>query len=186
MSIDLMTDPGFRKAMNDLVAEISAALPIVMNDARDTLKKHIDEDVYSEGIYYPKVYKRRSDNSEMGVSLGAQVYTENTKIIPPAGGNVNGKLQITTRIYFNPSGGHKYKKWHTADYNDLIGRIEKKDPAYTWGQEKVPARPFWQKFVDEMVDGGEFEKSFVDAMRGAEPSITADGSIVEETFDRDY
>ena len=184
--MDLLSDKDFRQVMNTLVTEINAALPIVMNDARDTLKKHIDEDVYDESIYKPKRYKRRSNNSGLGISLGAQVYMEPyTKVIPPAGGNVNGKLVIKSRLYYNPSGEHKYPKWNTANDNELIGRIEKKNPAYTWGNDKVPMRPFWQKFVDDMVDGGELEKSFVDAMKASE-EIVADGNITEDPFDREY
>lgn len=193
--MNLMSDPDFRNVLNTIVGEIAAALPNVMNNARDTLKKHIDEDVYE--AYTPEVYRRRSDNPDMGVSLGAQAYQEPyTKVIPPAGGNVGGKLVITSKLYYNPSGEHKYPIWSSGsgkrpkwvlnlDGNELISRIEKKSPAYNWGQDKVPARPFWQRFVDEMVDGGELEKSFVSAMSGKE-KIVADGNVFEDSFDRDY
>lgn len=180
-------DEAIREVMNALIVEIAEALPEVMDNAKDTLKKHIDEDVLSESVYKPKVYKRRSDNNGLGVSLSAQAQMEPyTKIIAPTGGNVGGKLKITSRLYFNPSGAHKYEKWHTADYNELIGRIEKKSPAYTWGQDQVPPRPFWQRFIDEMIGGGEIEASFVDAMRRKGETVTADGGVTEDPYDREY
>lgn len=179
-----LNDQLYREIMNLLVPEVAAAYPIILDNARDTLKKHIDKDVYD--AYEPVVYKRRSDDHKYGISLGAQVYSEPfTKVIPATNFNSGGRLGFTARIWFNPSGEHKVKKWNTASGNDLIGRIEKKSPAYTWGQDEVPARPFWQRFIDEMVGGGEFENSFVDAMRGTE-DIVADGNVIEDPSDRDY
>ena len=177
-------DAQLRKFLNTLIYELDSAVSETMLDAKDSLRKHIREDVYDESVYSPKVYKRRSENDGLGTPLD---YLEepNARIIPPAGGNVNGNLVVTSRIYYNPTGEHKYKKWHTADHNDLIGRIEKKEPRYTWGQNKVPPRPFWQNFITEMVDNQELEKNFVRHMSGKE-DIVADGAIVEEISDREY
>lgn len=178
-------DEAFRKAYNEIIFEVADAVEKALNNAKPHLKDRIEKDVYK--VYSPTVYKRRSDDQSLGVSLAAQAIAEPySSVIKPGGGNVNGTLQITSRLYYNPQGNHKRKKWHTADYYDLIGRIEKKDPPYTWGQAQVPERPFWQNFVDEMVGGGELEKLFVDAMKSAEPTIVADGDITEDSTDRNY
>lgn len=181
---DSTAEQIYREVMNALIPDIQGAFPKVLESARDTLKKHIDEDVYQ--AYQPEVYKRRSDDSKYGISLGAQVYQEPfTKLINPGNVNLGGKLGFTARLWFHPSGQHKVKKWNTADDSDLIGRIENKDPAYTWGNDDVPQRPFWQRYIDEMVNGGEFENSFVDGMRGA-GKISADGNVIEDPSDRTY
>lgn len=178
-------DEAFAAVYNQILLEVASSVEKALNDAKPHLKKRIEADVYK--VYSPTVYKRRSDDSTLGVSLAAQAITEPyTSVIKPGGGNVNGMLQVTSRLYYNPQGNHKRKKWHTADYDDLIGRIEKKSPPYTWGQAQVPERPFWQNFVDEMVGGGELERLFVDAMKSAEPTIVADGNITEDASDREY
>ena len=187
--MNLLSDPDFRAVMNTIVTEIFAAMPNVVNDAQDTLKRHIDKDVYS--AYTPTVYKRRSDNESYGTPLNNMLMY--TKEISPVGGNVGGKLVVTSRLYYNPTGVHTVKKWSSSgsskkgilnvDGNDLINRIEKKSPGYNWGNDIVPARPFWQEFVTEMVQGGEFEKAFVSEMRKTE-QIVADGNVIEDPSDR--
>lgn len=178
-------DEVFRTAYNQILLEVADAVEKALTDARPHLKDRIEKDVYS--VYTPKVYKRRSENAGLGTPLSVQAITDaNSKVIKPGGGASGSTFSVTSRLYFNPQGDHAKKKWHTADYDDLISRIEKKSPPYTWGQNKVPPRPFWQNFIDEMVGGGELEKLFVDAMRSAEPTIVADGNIKEDASDRNY
>ena len=170
--------------MNTLATNIGTAAETALDDAKETLRQKILSEVESDDVYKPKVYKRRSEKTGRGTPLSdMKAYA---RIIKAAGGNVNGRLQVTSRLYYNPQGGHTVQRWHTADYDDLIGRIEKKSPAYTWGRDKVPARPFWQHFIDEMVDQKELEKAFVWAMSGSEPTIKVDGNLVEDTYDREY
>ena len=182
----LMDNREDLQVMQEIANEIGAALTSVMEHSRDILKRHIDEDVYDHSIYTPKVYKRRSENEGMGVSLAEQTQEKPyTQVIAPALGKQANGFWVQSRLWFHPSGEHKYKKWNTANDSELMGRIEKKDPEYSWGQNEVPQRPFWQRFVDEMVDGGELEKSFVDAM-SANEIIEADGSVIEDPHDRTY
>ena len=185
-------DAQLRGFLNTLINEIRDASETAIDDARDVLKKHITQDVYK--AYSPTAYKRRSDDSAMGTPLSdMDAYS---KIIKPAGGNVSGNLVVTSRLFYNPEGGHKVAKWssksakkgkgvNNVDFNDLIGRIEKKSPAYNWGQDMVPPRPFWQNFVDDMVTNELLEKRFVEALKGSE-NVVADGNIVEDSFDREY
>ena len=186
-------DEDVRQFKNELIKNIVSALPSVMDDARSHLKKHIDEDVYSKSVYSPKVYKRRSDDNSWGTPLNNM--EANTQVVSPSGGNVGGQLMVTTTLYYHPTGEHTVNKWssttttptvNNVDNDDLIARIEKKDPAYNWGQGEVPPRPFWQKFITEMVDNGELEKLFVDAMKGKDATTVADGQIYEQPLDREY
>lgn len=178
-------DKQLRGYLNTLISEIDSAISDTMLDAKDALRKHIREDVYSESVYSPKVYRRRSEHKGLGTPLD---YLEkpNAQIIPPSGGNVNGHLVVTSRLYYNPTGEHKKAKWHTADHSDLIGRIEKKSPPYTWGQDQVPPRPFWQNFINEMVGDGELEKSFVRHLKRTEKDVVSDGALTEDRNDREY
>lgn len=176
-------DNDFRAFMNELVADTFRAASETMEDAKEVLKKHIVNDVYAEEIYDPKVYKRRSKNRSLGTPL-SDVDTYSS-VIPPAGGNVGGQLVVTSRLYYNPKGSHKVKRWDTASDDDLIGRIEKKDPPYTWGNDEVPPRPFWQNFISEMVDDGEIERAFARSMNGKN-EIKADGAVIADDADRHY
>ena len=177
-------DNDFRNFLNTLIKEIGEASERALGEAKETLKQKIITDVYAKDVYTPTVYKRRSDASGRGQPLSN--VEEYSRIIPYAGGNVNGMLETTTKLYYNPRGEHTVAKWQGVDYNELIGRIEKKDPAYRWGNDKVPARPFWQHFIDEMVGQQELEKAFVWAMQANESEIITDGNIIEDNLDREY
>lgn len=184
-------DMQLRAFLNTLIGEISDASTVAMEESKESLKDHIVNDVYK--AYTPKAYKRRSENPLLGTPLSdLDAYSHTIK---PSGGNVGGNLVVTTKLYYNPRGSHAVARWSSdapqkkkiknVDDNELIGRIEKKDPAYNWGNSKVPERPFWQEFVREMVDGGRLEKAFVRAMKPKE-QVVADGNIVAETYDTEY
>ena len=172
--------------MNKLAGDVSTAVSTALDDAKETLRQKILSEVESDDVYTPKVYKRRSERSGRGAPLSDM--NAYSKIIQPIAQNMNGRLNVTSRLYYNPQGGHTVKKWHTADYNDLIGRIEKKSPPYTWEPKDgaIPPRPFWQHFIDEMVGKKELEKAFVWALKASEETAIADGNLVEDTFDREY
>ena len=69
------------------------------------------------------------------------------------------------------------------DGDDLINRIEKKDPEYNW-RRKPPKRPFFRNFVEEMLDG-RAEETLVRAMNGADPTLgmAADMGVIREEDD---
>ena len=176
-------DAQFRTFLNKLVPEIADAAESAMKESEEVLKRHIWEDVYSESVYSPKVYERRSDNPSLGTPLDNMA--ENVVLIKPTGGNAGGQLQLTAKLYYRPQGGHKVKKWNTASYDALIGRIEKKSPAYTYDNGGIPPRPFWQNFVKEMVENGELEQAFVRALKTKE-EVVADGAITPDASDTEY
>lgn len=168
----------FQCAANRTLDELNSAM-------LNTLARHIEKDVYDESVYYPKVYKRRSENFSLGTPLNNV--------------SVNAKPLVDhmrAGIDYQPTGEHAVKKWGgvegrwgRADGDRLIARIEKLSPPYTWGQDKVPARPFWQNFVTEMVEGGEAERTFFSAMdrQGPDWHLEADGSgVIREDEDGSY
>lgn len=150
----------------------------VYGDMKDSLQEHIRTDVYSE--YKPKVYKRRREYAGFGPAL-INIDRNSVPIIKP------GKGGAQVGIIYMPSGEHERERWHTADGDDLIGRIEKKDPPYTWDAKKrkpIPPRPFWQNFVDEMVGSG-FAASVSRAFKGEGIEIS-DISVEREPEDGNY
>lgn len=149
------------KALKETLQDVSA-------DMQETLKKHIDADVYEK--YYPSEYRRRSKNADLGRPLNdlkANVFSPVTEADV-----INTTVFGQTRFQYLPTGEHTVKKWSSAavqnnpnfpinvDGNALISRIEKKEPPYNWGNNKVPKRPFWKNTVDELIDGGAAASSF--------------------------
>lgn len=130
----------------------------VYADMKAALEDHIREDVYRE--YTPKKngYERRSDDPNRGVSLLASVEDEDyTKQLDPldyATGNVIAGLS------YEPTGEHENWRWSDTGGDELIGRIEKKEPKYNWEPRdgSLKERPFWQNFVTEMIEGGRFAR----------------------------
>lgn len=134
--------------------EISNA---VYADMKDALDSHIQSDVYHE--YIPKMYKRRRDDPRRGISLAESVEDERyTKQIGPFD---YASMELVAGLSYEPTGQHE-ETWRWSDTNGdkLIGRIEKKDPPYNWEPkgEKIPERPFWKRFVEEMIEGGRIER----------------------------
>lgn len=131
----------------------------VYADMKAALEDHIREDVYRE--YTPKKngYERRSKDPRRGVSLLASVedeaYTKQLDPLDYTTGNVIAGLS------YEPTGEHKDNwRWSDANGDELIGRIEKKDPKYNWEPRdgSLKERPFWQNFVTEMIEGGRFAR----------------------------
>jgi len=179
-------DAEFRGFKALLAMSMKKALEQVNTEMQEALKRHIERDVYAASVYKPKVYKRRSEHSGMGAPLSDMKtnvgFSDTQASVEPQG------VGAMTQFHFIPTGEHTVSKWHTADGNELIGRIEHKSPPYTWGNNSVPERPFWQNFVDEMVDEGEAAEMFERAMTLMAPTLEleADGSIIREPNDGTY
>lgn len=177
-------DAEFRRFKALLAMSMKKALEQTNADMQEALKRHIESDVYA--AYKPLVYERRSENGGMGAPLSdlkTNVGFSDTQVsVEPQG------VGAMTQFHFIPTGEHTVSRWHTADGNELIGRIERKNPPYTWGNNSVPERPFWQNFVDEMIDEGGAAEMFERAMTLIAPTLEleADGSIIREPNDGTY
>ena len=166
------------KDLKDMQTRIETAVRNSMDtigvQMKDALKTHIETDVYD--AYTPTVYKRRSEHPSLGTPLNDM--DANTYIFNKGAG--------VTLVYL-PTGDHAVSKWSGADGDNLVGRIEKKSPAYNWGDDDVPERPFFQNFVSEMTDEGELERFFMEAMAGNGFIVESDGSgVIRESEDGYY
>lgn len=187
-------DDDLKAVMGEIGAAIKKSMDDVGADMADALKRHIDNDVYRKSIYNPKEYKRRSESNGLGTPLN-----EMGDLSPTGTGNATvynhgGGLTFE----YKPTGEHANSRWSSSatqsgsirnvDGDELIGRIEKKTPSYNWGNNKVPPRPFWQNFVDEMVDDGELERFFVAAMRfhNKDLNIEESSGVIRDANDGNY
>lgn len=153
--------PAVQKALDDVGADMQSALA-----------RHVETDVYS--TYQPNVYERRGENGGIiAQAREARIYNHGNGVA----------------IEFKPDGTHPTESaWSKVHGDDLIGRIEKHSPEYQWIPKKrrLPNRPFWQKFVNEMVDEGMTEHYFADAMRRLDFDVTEDGSVTRDGEDGEY
>lgn len=151
----------------------------------DALKSHIDLDVYAE-YNNPTVYLRRKDNPSFGIPLNDMEKNVRAYI----GGSVGAKgINMTMGIQYSPSGEHANSEWSNVFGDELIRRIETHDPEYEWLPKKktIPNRPFWQNFVNEMIDEKEVERYFVDAIKdNGFGEVVADGAVKRDSNDGKY
>ena len=175
---------ALEKELNIPSVAWKAALLNVKDRMESSLKEHIQEDVYD--AYTPHRYRRRSKNENIGTPLidlekNADVHARQ---------NENGSYQIYLR--YMPTGAHENAAWSSSgkkgvDGDDLISRIEKNDPAYWWPPKKESAleRPFWQKYVEEMIDGGGFAEALQQGFASQGYQVTID-SVTRTPDDGNY
>lgn len=155
---------GFEADLAALEAQVKSAFrasrKALADDMRLCLQDHVEADVYDR--FQPTEYVRRGENGGLADMQGsATVYSDER----------DGGMNLT--LLYHPSGatdGEGNDVDPHVDGDDLITRIEKKDPEYNW-RRKPPKRPFFSNFVQEMVDGGRAEETLVRAINAAEPTL---------------
>lgn len=146
-------------------AALAGALPVLGKDMVDCLAEHIQSDVYGAD-FFPTDYERRGEN-------GGLLDMNGNTTVSPVGDN-------GIQMDYEPSGEvdppDKYGDQDYLDGDALIGRIEHLNPDYNWTRHP-PARPFFENFVKELVEGGRAEETLVRAMnqQDAELQIEANG-----------
>lgn len=196
-------DAEFRSFQALLASGMKKSLQEVNAEMQKALQKHIETDVYK--AYIPSEYERRSDNATLGKPLSdleANVAFANTPVPLVTDKEIKGQ----TSFHYLPSGEHSVKRWSSTtpqayldkvrlhppiinvDGDELIRRIETMNPRYNWKRPDLRPRPFWQNFVDEMIDGGKAEEIFVDGMNfyASQLEVEAGGGVERESGDGDY
>lgn len=152
-----------------------ASRQTLADDMRSCLQDHVEYDVYSK--FQPIEYVRRGESGGLAdMRASATVYSDER----------DGGMNLTLR--YQPGGaadGEGEPVDPHVDGDDLVNRIEKRDPEYNWTR-KPPKRPFFSNFVQEMIDGGRAEETLVRAMNAAEPTLglTESGGLIREDNDR--
>lgn len=170
---------GFEKDIASLEKQVRTAMlragDTLQADMKSCLSEHITADVYE--AYEPEAYVRREDN---GGLIDMRKNTSTSLQPQEIGGSV------VIQINYEPNGdsdGDGNRTDSHVDGDDLIGRIEKRDPDYNWNRVRSPGdRPFFRNFVEEMIEGHRAENTLVSAMNAADPSLGAvagDGLVRE-------
>lgn len=139
---------------------VSAGLNAVSSDMKAALKRHIELDVYS--AYDPIDYLRRSENPSYGTPLNSDE-------------NIGATVSDNTLIFgYVPTGEHSLYDDEGLDNDELIKVISLAE-GYQWyvKKRKIPARPFWNNFISEIIQGGQAEISFVGGINNADKELNA-------------
>lgn len=151
-----------------------ASRKALADDMRSCLEDHIEADVYDE--FQPQKYVRRRDSGGLSdMQANTTVYSDERL----------GGMELT--LLYQPDGrrdGEGNEIENAVSGDDLVNRIEKKDPEYNW-RRKPKKRPFFRNFVEEMIEGRRAEDTLVAAMNAADPAleIAADGDMTRESED---
>lgn len=195
---DKEIDEDLKAVQLELRQKMIKGLPNVRNDMLDSLEKHLLSDVYR--AYRPKEYPRRKDHPEFGPSLIDFTTKGQVRNI----GNISEDgTWAEVGFDYLPDGSHSgttadldpTSAYYDADHprklkpnpvhrNELIRRIES-GKGYDW-KRHPGKRPFWQNFVNEMVDDGMLEYFFAKAMREQGEDVVEDGSLFRESTDGSY
>lgn len=169
---------GFEQDMAALETQVKNAFRAsrkdLADDMRECLQDHIETDVYE--AFQPTEYVRREGNSGLyDMNASATVFSDER----------DGGMNLS--LLYQPSGatdGEGTEIDPHVDGDDLINRIEKKDPDYNW-RRKPGKRPFFASFVYEMVEGGRAEETMVRAMNAIDPALEVlpGGGMVRESED---
>ena len=184
-------DQDFSRIQQELAAAVQASMASVGAFMKDALQRHIETDVYN--AYTPKVYPRRSETPAFGAPLSdmeANTAVNNrgagvTLTYLPSGTHSGTTADLPqSSSYYNPDNPRPIKP-NPVHGDNLIRRIET-GQGYDWDTD-VPARPFWQNFVNEMEGVGGLFDAFAAAMAAQGFIVTADGGMVEpDAADRTY
>lgn len=131
--------------------QVDRALLDVGVELKNDLQLALQKEWYQG--YTPKKYKRRTDDNSLGTPLGSD---ENFEI---------GVRRRELEFVYEPTGEHRNKKWSDRDGDDLIAWIQS---SHEYELSSIPARPFWNNFLDQQMDGGIMEKF----IKGMSPKYT--------------
>lgn len=184
-------DRDFSEVKNEIMSAVQASMSTVGDFMKDALQRHIETDVYD--AYSPKAYPRRSENAAFGTPLSdmdANTMVNNrgagvTLTYLPSGSHSGTTADLPqSSSYYNPDNPRPIKP-NPVHGDTLIRRLET-GKGYDWKTD-VPARPFWQNFVNEMESVGGLFDAFSAAMAAHGFTVTPDGGMVEpDAADKTY
>lgn len=166
-------DQDFQKVQTEIKTSIAKAMPQLADAMKQSLREHIEQDVY--GAYKPKAYPRRSENPGFGIPLND--IDSNTFVntwpdgvflnYKPDGSHSGTKRDLKGRyaeessmpVIANPAHG-----------DELVRRIET-GRGYDW--DFSMARPFFQNFVSDMIEGGGAAQELIEALNSVDPTLQA-------------
>lgn len=173
------------------IAEIEKEIPIALNavgsEMIESLNRHLDEDFYNE--YNPVAYRRRyTEGLKNQKNIDAQVYgTKTLSFTYTPSGEPVGKLADSWN--WSEDLENWLKSVHKTGETPFFSPTRSGDELIVWaqkahdiGKHKIPARPFWNHFVEEQKESkiidtfiGAFSNDYRPAKEGGEMDIQFDG-----------
>lgn len=133
-------------------AALTGALPALKDEMAQCLAEHVQKDVYDR--FTPTEYQRRGDDGGLADIEGNAAFTVG---------------EDSVAMDYQPSGESEQVE-NPLNGDALIGRIEHLNPEYDWTR-KPPARPFFENFVTELIEGGRAEETLVRAMNARDGGL---------------
>lgn len=161
--------------MKGLTGALAVALDGVITITKDRIKSHVKKDVYDK--WNPTEYERRREHGGIIDVEGA------TRVTGPQIGMIGKTPAVAFSLNYKPDGeSYQWERPRDGDY--LIQRIETGE-GYEWGTHPG-ARPFWQNFVNEMIDQNELGDALYREMIALGIEIDGFPSVSRESGDGEY
>lgn len=162
-------DEDLKAIESQIMAAMAAAMPELKKDMADCLAEHVQGDVYEK--FDPKTYVRRGEYGGLADIEGSSLFDVR---------------QNGVRMIYLPSGESEQVE-DPINGDALIGRIENRNPDYDWTR-KPRKRPFFTRFLEEMIEDGRAERTLVFAMNRANRTLgaTSDGVSTLRDGDEGY
>lgn len=152
---------GLYKDINDETAKIKKQIPkaleYVGSEMQKDLIKHLEEDFYDK--YSPVAYKRRYDKGlKNKENINVDVKGTNLIFSYTPKGEPQGTLKDS--LNWNENLEEWLKLFHKTADTPFFSPAHNDDDLIVWAQRKheiggykIPARPFWNNFIEEQKNG---------------------------------
>lgn len=177
---------GLEKDLEEHLEKIEKEIPIVLNavgsEMIESLNRHLDEDFYNK--YNPVAYRRRyTEGLKNQKNINAQVDGKTLTFTYTPSGEPVGKL--VDSLNWSEDLENWLKSVQQTGETPFFSPTRSGDDLIVWGQRAheigkfhIPARPFWNHFVEEQK-----ESKIIDTFIGAfsnkyKPIIDGDGTDV--------
>lgn len=153
-------DKDYEEQLQTIDKAIPAGLSVVGNEMASALQRHVKNDVYA--AYKPKSYKRTGEIGDISNMTSTIDKSSNT---------------LAFEYRFGTESARPYFK----DSDQVIAAVQDSDYLWNVGNRKIPERPFWDNFFNELFSGNRVDEYFASGINQSTPSLRAtavDGSVI--------
>lgn len=155
---------GLDKELNNEIAQIEKQIPKALENVGgemiESLSRHLDEDFYNK--YSPVAYRRRyTEGLRNKKNMIATVKGRTLQFEYKPSGKPTGTLGQTQN--WSDELENWLKQFHKTATTPIFSPAHEGDDLIVWAQKRheigkyeIPARPFWNIFVEEQKNGGIF------------------------------
>lgn len=155
---------GLDEELNNEIAQIKKQIPKALENVGgemiESLSRHLDEDFYNK--YSPVAYRRRyTEGLRNKKNMIATVKGRTLQFEYKPSGKPTGTLGQTQN--WSDELENWLKQFHKTATTPIFSPAHENDDLIVWAQKRheigkyeIPARPFWNIFVEEQKNGGIF------------------------------